>query len=90
MKDHNDVFDLERSNNDIGPLLTLDLKPGEGKYLFQVDETECTFILTSPMSGTYTYVLVPPDRFVGMEDGHSLEGMIVRDLIRHCNGLPDF
>ena|ERR1719276_156407 len=90
MKEHNDVFRLERSSNDIGPLLTLELKPGEGTYLCQVDEAACTVILTSPMSGTYTYVLLPPDKFVGMGDGHSLEGMIVRDLIRHCNGLPNF
>ena len=28
-------------------------------------------------------------QFVGMEDGQC-EGMLVRDLIRHCNGLPQF
>ena len=90
MKKYNDVFHLNRSSNEIGPILTLELKPGEGQYEFQVDENECTLTLNSPMSGNYTYILIPPDRFVGRDDGHSLEGMIVRDLIRHCNGVPDF
>lgn len=91
MKSHNEVFNLIRSSNEEGDNLTVALKPGEGKYVFQVHEDMCTLSLNSPMSGSYTYVLCAyTGQFVGMEDGHSCEGMLVRDLIRHCYGLPQF
>lgn len=91
MKAHNDVFKVTRSSNDSGENLTITLKPGEGQYIFQVDGEMKTLTLNSPMSGTYTYVLCRyTDNFVGMNDGHLCEGMLVRDLIRHCYGLPRF
>ncbi len=91
MKHHNDVFNLVRSSNEDGDNLTVALKPGEGSYVLQINNEMCTLSLNSPMSGTYTYVLCAyTGQFVGMEDGHSCEGMLVRDLIRHCNGLPHF
>ena len=74
-----------------GETLTIQLKPGEGRYILQVDEQNCTLTMISPMSGNYTYVLCAyTGQFIGMDDGHSCEGMLVRDLIRHCNGLPKF
>ncbi len=91
MKAHNDVFNVQRSTNEQGETLTLSLKPSEGQYVLQADNQLCTLSLRSPMSGKYTYVLCKnTNKFVGMEDNHSIEGMIVRDLIRHCNGLPQF
>lgn len=45
----------------------------------------------SPLSGTYTYIYnVTTREWVGEEDGHSLLGMLTRDWIRQCNGVPDF
>ena len=91
MKAHNEVFKLTRSSNEEGDNLTIGLKPGEGQYIFQVDEEMCTLTLNSPRSGNYTYVLCGyTGGFVGMDDGHACEGLLVRDLIRHCNGLPQF
>mmetsp|Transcript_28384 Transcript_28384/g.35104 ORF Transcript_28384/g.35104 Transcript_28384/m.35104 type:complete len:213 (+) Transcript_28384:94-732(+) len=91
MKAYNDVFELERCSNDQGESLTIRLKPSEGQYILQVDDEVCTLTLQSPMSGNYTYVLcAKTNSFVGMIDNHSLVGMLVRDLIRHCNGIPQF
>ncbi len=91
MKAYNDVFNIQISTNERGEVLTLSLKPSDGQYVLQVDNELLTLSLLSPMSGSYTYVLCKNTNvFVGMEDGHSLEGMIVRDLIRHCQGLPNF
>ena len=91
MKNYNDIFNIHRSSNEHGETLTIALAPSEGQYVLQVDEDLLTLSLRSPMSGNYTYVLCAnTNEFVGMEDNHKLEGMIVRDLIRHCNGLPKF
>lgn len=91
MKRTNDVFIIKRDSNEQGDNLTLRLKPGEGNYILQVDEEMLTLTLSSPMSGIYTYVLCPKTgSFIGMDDGHIAEGMIVRDLIRHCTGMPQF
>lgn len=93
MKAYNDVFNIQISTNERGEVLTLSLKPSDGQYVLQVDNELLTLSLHSPMSGTYTYVLCKnTNAFVGMEDGHSLEGMIVRDLIRQSSvlGLPNF
>lgn len=91
MKAYNEVFKVKRDANESGRNLTITLKPGEGQYIFQVDNEMKTLTLNSPMSGTYTYVLCGyTDNFVGINDGHLCEGMLVRDMIRHCNGLPKF
>ena len=94
MKKHNDVFKIIRSDSKEGmemETLKIALKPGEGQYLFTIDEDMRTITMVSPMSGSYNYVLCAyTGQFVGMEDGHLCEGMSVRDLIRHCNGLPQF
>ena len=91
MRPYNDVFVIQRSKNEEGENLTLRLKPSEGQYIFQVDEEMKTITLNSPMSGTYTYVLCAyTGDFVGMNDGHLCQGLLVRDLIRHTNGLPKF
>lgn len=91
MKAHNDIFNIQRSMNDQGQVLKIILKPSEGQYVLQVDNDLLTLTLMSPISGNYTYVLCKhTHEFVDMEDNHSLIGMVTRDLIRHCNGLPQF
>lgn len=47
--------------------------------------------LQSPLSGSYAYVYNSSTcEWVGIEDGHSLLGMLTRDWIRQCRGVPDF
>ena len=91
MKSCNDVFDVTRSTNDEGEKLTIRLQGGDGTYTVQIDERNFTMNLTSPMSGAYTYVLCSMSGdWLGMDDAHRMEGMITRDLIRQCNGVPRF
>jgi frataxin-like iron-binding protein CyaY len=46
--------------------------------------------LLSPLSGSFMYAYNPSTKeWVGSEDGHSLLGMLTRDWIRQCNGVPD-
>ena len=91
MKACNDVFDVSRSKNEEGEKLSIRLKGGDGTYIIQVDERNFTMNLTSPMSGAYTYVLCGKSGdWLGMDDAHIMEGMLTRDLIRQCNGVPRF
>lgn len=91
MKACNDVFDVIRSKTEEGEKLSIRLKGGDGTYVIQVDERNCTMNLTSPMSGAYTYVLCRKSGdWLGMDDAHIMEGMLTRDLIRQCNGVPRF
>ena len=91
MKSCNEVFDVTRSTNDEGEKLTIRLQGGDGTYTIQIDERNFTMNLTSPMSGAYTYVLCSKSGdWLGMDDAHIMEGMLTRDLIRQCNGVPRF
>lgn len=43
------------------------------------------------LSGNFTYIYnTATNEWVGQEDGHSLLGMLTRDWIRQCHGVPDF
>mmetsp|Transcript_10302 Transcript_10302/g.14805 ORF Transcript_10302/g.14805 Transcript_10302/m.14805 type:complete len:214 (+) Transcript_10302:32-673(+) len=43
------------------------------------------------LSGNFTYIYnTATSEWVGQEDGHSLLGMLTRDWIRQCHGVPDF
>ena len=91
MKVCNDVFDVQLFTTKDGPCLTIILKPGDGMYTIQSYLDSSTCVLNSPVSGNNNYVLCgQTGKFVGMDDGHLLEGMLVRDLIRQCNGFPSF
>ncbi len=91
MKAQNEVMKMTRSYTEQGEKLVVSFKPGDGKYILQVDVDVGTLSLTSPMSGNHVYVLCAyTGQFLGMNDGHVCEGMIVRDMIRHCNGMPQF
>jgi len=93
MKSVNEVFEVDRRSdlNSSESYLYVRLKPGEGTYTLLIDEERTTLSLTSPISGGHTYVLCAESKeFVGEEDGHSLEGMLTRDMIRHCHGVPKF
>jgi hypothetical protein len=86
----NDPFVLVRGEEEgLGPFLLLDLGPVHGQYTLQVDEEQAMVLLSSPLSGQIYYILsASTGEFCGLEDGHSLEGMLVRDLIRQIYGVP--
>jgi hypothetical protein len=90
MKRQNEVFEVERFFGDMGEVLTIDLGPKEGKYRVEMSLDDHLFEYTSPISGKVLYVFSADTlEWVGIEDGHSFEGLLVRDLIRQCQGLPD-
>ncbi|KAL7546095.1 hypothetical protein ACHAWF_009455 [Thalassiosira exigua] len=65
---------------------------GGGTYWLTIHPSSNGFVaLRSPLSGTFNYVYnSPTGEWVGDEDGHSLLGMLTRDWIRQCQGVPDF
>jgi hypothetical protein len=90
MKAKNDFFLVERLDGEIGEVFKLDLGPKEGFYQLEFSEDECIFQYSSPISGQLLYCLSSVSgEWVGCDDGHSFEGIFVRDLIRQCQGLPD-
>jgi len=86
-----DPFVLTRgTEDDVGDFLLLDLGPVKGQYTVQVDNEQCLVVMRSPLSGQIAYVLsARTGEWCGQDDGHALEGMLVRDLIRQCNGVPN-
>ena len=64
---------------------------GGGTYWLTIHSDSRTANLQSPLSGTFTYRYnASSDEWVGTDDGHSLVGMLTRDWIRQCRGVPDF
>ena len=94
MQAFNDYFVINRSldgNDSAGPKITIELSPGQGTLVLQADEQTLTMNLLSRLSGNYTYVLCNKTKeWRGIDDGHILEGLLTRDLIRQCNGVPKF
>jgi frataxin-like iron-binding protein CyaY len=89
MKAQNETFILERSRSDLGEVITLDLGAKLGNYRIEISEEEHVFEYSSPISGKLLYVLsAATGEWVGQEDGHNFEGLLVRDLIRFCQGMP--
>ena len=87
----NDIFVLKRGSNELGELLQIILSPHIGTYVIQIDEVSQTMTLNSPKSGMYTYMYdVHTQEWIGTNDGHSFKGMITRDLIQQCQGIPNF
>jgi frataxin-like iron-binding protein CyaY len=90
MKAKNDFFVVERTREDIGEILTIDLGPKDGSYRIEMSEAEHMFEYTSPISGKILYILSSSTgEWVGVADGHQFVGLLVRDLIRQCRGLPN-
>lgn len=73
-----------------------DLYWGGGTYWLTInnasdDGSGGSVTLLSPLSGNYSYVYnASTCEWVGDEDGHSLLGMLTRDWIRQCQGVPNF
>mmetsp|Transcript_46645 Transcript_46645/g.113662 ORF Transcript_46645/g.113662 Transcript_46645/m.113662 type:complete len:300 (+) Transcript_46645:84-983(+) len=90
MESKNEVFVISREDGDIGETFKLDLGPAVGHYLIEISEDECLMQYSSPISGQILYFLSgSTNEWLAVDDGHSFEGIFVRDLIRQCQGLPN-
>jgi frataxin-like iron-binding protein CyaY len=91
MEKHNDVFIITHTprNHYMDGSLTLELKPEDGTYRLEVNDESRRIHMTTALSGQLHYKYASTGEWADELDGHSLEGMLVRDLIRQCNGLPD-
>lgn len=91
MRSKNEVFVVTKTyRHDGASSLSIHLKPEHGTYVIQVDMENLRIQYSSPISGQFLYMLsAMTHEWVGDPDFHSLEGMLVRDLIRQCQGLPD-
>ena len=92
LKYSNDNFILTRGHEeDVGNFILLDLGPVHGQYNLQVDLEQKIVMMQSPISGQLLYILsASTGDWCGDVDGHRLEGLLVRDLIRQINGVPKF
>lgn len=91
MEKYNKLFTITHTprNHDQSGSLTLELAPDDGTYSLEVDDEAMRMVFQSAKSGQYSYVLsASTGEWVDEKDGHSFEGMLVRDLIRQCHGLP--
>mmetsp|Transcript_18147 Transcript_18147/g.20941 ORF Transcript_18147/g.20941 Transcript_18147/m.20941 type:complete len:88 (+) Transcript_18147:1-264(+) len=85
MKKANDIFIINRDPTK----MTLTLAPAEGDYSLEIFESNHAIDMQTPISGKFSYVLdTNTKEWVNQVDGHSLEGLFVRDLIKQCNGIP--
>jgi hypothetical protein len=86
---NNPFFLTKGIEDDLGPFLLLDLGPLLGQYTIQVDLDQSLVTMTTPRSGQIAYILSQSTKeWVSLADGHVLEGMLVRELIHHAQGLP--
>lgn len=91
LKQFNDPFILKtgRDNDTGNDYLELGLGPMIGTYTLEVSEEQRTIVLFSPMSGQMTYILsASTGEWCCQQDGHNMEGLLVRDLIRQIKGVP--
>jgi frataxin-like iron-binding protein CyaY len=92
--DNNDNNKINDNINDITDLQgkELILEAGNrGSYIFRIDKQYQFLIVTSPTSGVYQYNYSIPDGYwLSIIDGHDMRGLVTRDLLRHCTGLPQF
>ena len=88
----NDPFVLSRDRDpDMGngEYIFLDLGPLHGQYTLQIDLEEALVQLQSPISGIVQYFKSLDDgEWRSLQDGHILQGLLVRDLIRQIKGVP--
>ena len=94
LKAINDPYFLSRDRDpDIGngEYVLLDLGPLYGQYTLQVDPEQALVHFQSPISGIVQYYCSLDDdsEWRSVEDGHILEGLLVRDLIRQIKGVPN-
>ncbi|GBG25447.1 Hypothetical Protein FCC1311_016652 [Hondaea fermentalgiana] len=63
----------------------------DNRFLVQIDFDKNELIFVSPESGGRTYFLdAESGRWRDRTDGHGFDGLLTRDVMRHCYGVPNF
>jgi hypothetical protein len=74
-----------------GKALTIELREQRAKFAFSVLEDTQTIEFFSPNSGSRSYAWNPERRrWLSVVDGHDMEGLVTRDMMRFIYGVPDF
>ena len=74
-----------------GRALTIELREQRAKFAFSVLEESQTIEFFSPNSGGRSYAWNPERRrWLSVADGHDMEGLVTRDLMRFLYGVPVF
>lgn len=94
MKAVNDPFKVtlidSQDHDNLENKLTIEVEAKWGSYVIELEHEEKLLMLRSPVSGGHTYFYSKKTHeWIDTVDHHSFEGIFVRDLIRHCRGLPD-
>lgn len=62
-----------------------------GRHTVSVDGGRQLLVLQSYFSGFHKYAFAAEDgTWLSVKDGHDMRGLITRDLMRHCAGVPEF
>ena len=89
MGELNEGFEVTR--DDASAELSLYAGPAHGEYRLVANAEEQCMSMISPVSGGNTYVRdAASGRWVSRDDGHDMEGLIVRDMLRTLRGVPEF
>lgn len=83
----NPTYQMTRSNPE-----ELVLNVGaKGSYIFKIDRDMMLLTVQTPISGVHQYDFEVNDgQWLSVIDGHDMRGLVTRDLLRHCTGLPNF
>lgn len=91
----NAVEPLKPLNKDFsvytGPKNELVIQTERGKHTIYEDKAKKVLVLQSYFSGYHNYAFdVEQKLWLSIKDNHDFRGLLTRDLLRHCNGCPDF
>jgi hypothetical protein len=79
---------IEHGVDHLGPFIKIVCGPEIGTYYLYVVEEQAS-VGFGCLSGSFFYQISSrTGEWVCDDDGHSFEGMLMRDLLRHCVGLP--
>ncbi|EGZ11936.1 hypothetical protein PHYSODRAFT_286902 [Phytophthora sojae] len=82
----NEEFQLERDNN-----AELVIRSNDKEFVIKVLSPKQQIEFTSPVSGLRTYQWNGmTKRWEDETDSHDIEGLLTRDLMRFCAGIPLF
>lgn len=86
LKSQNTNFSVSYEND--GELV---ITTHRGRHVLSVDGNRRLIVFRSYFSGFHKYAFFPDEKtWLSIQDGHDLRGLLTRDLMRHCSGVPAF